>query len=129
MTKLVILSPVEHQRFDSPPKFNTDDRALYFSLNNDELKIVEGLRTTTNKVGFILQLGYFKANGKFFATEQFRRADIDYAATLLGVLPINVGLSSYQKKIPLDHRKRILALQGWKPFDITQQRKVTDHIE
>jgi TnpA family transposase len=128
MTKLVILSPTEYQRFDSPPRFNADDRALYFSLTNDELKLVEGLRTITNKVGFILQLGYFKANGKFFATEQFRRPDIDYVANLLGILPVNVGLSSYQKKIPLDHRKRILTLQGWKPFDTAQQRKVTDHI-
>jgi TnpA family transposase len=128
MTKLVVLSSSERQRFDTPPKFNADDRALYFSLTKDELKIVEELRTITNKVGFVLQLGYFKANGKFFTIEQFRRSDIDYVVNLLGSLPINVGLSSYQKKIPHDHRKRILELLGWQPFDAAQQEKVVEHI-
>lgn len=51
MTKLVILSSTERKRFDSPPKFNIDDRALYFSLSKDELKLIENLRTVTNKVG------------------------------------------------------------------------------
>lgn len=128
MTKLVILSSTERKRFDSPPKFNIDDRALYFSLSKDELKLIENLRTVTNKVGFILQLGYFKSNGKFFTVEQFRRPDIDYVAKLLGILPINVGLSSYQKKITIDHRKRIIKLLGWQPFDSTQQEKVAEHI-
>ena len=128
MTKLIILSSTERQRFDSPPKFNADERALYFSLSNNELKLMQKLRTTTNKVGFVLQLGYFKANGKFFTAEQFWRADVDYVANLLGISPINVNLSSYQKKIPLDHRKHILALLGWQPFAADQQEKVTDYI-
>jgi hypothetical protein len=128
MTKLVILSSSEQRRFDAPPKFNADDRALYFSLSNNELKLIKKLRTITNKVGFVLQLGYFKANGKFFTVEQFRRFDIDYVANSLGALPINVGLSSYQKKIPHDHRKRILELLGWQPFDAAQQEKVAEHV-
>ena len=128
MTKLVVLSSSERQRFDAPPKFNADDRSLYFSLSNNELKLINELRTITNKVGFVLQLGYFKANGKFFTVEQFRRSDIDYVANLLGASPINVGLSSYQKKIPHDHRKRILELLGWQPFDFIQQEKVAEHI-
>lgn len=56
MTKFVILSTAEHLRFDSTPKFNADDRALYFSLTSEEIKLVRELRTATNKVGFILQL-------------------------------------------------------------------------
>ena len=106
MTKLVILSPSERKRFDAPPKFNADDRALYFSLSNHELKLIEELRSVANKIGFILQLGYFKANGKFFTIEQFRRPDIDYVVNLLGILPVNAGLSSYKQRIAIDHRKR-----------------------
>jgi TnpA family transposase len=75
-----------------------------------------------------LQLGYFKANGKFFTIEQFRRQDIDYVANLLGILPVNAGLSSYKHRIAIYHRKRILELLGWKFFDATQQEKITDHI-
>jgi TnpA family transposase len=128
MTKLVILSPSEHKRFDALPKFNADERALYFSLSNEELKLISELRTTANKIGFILQLGYFKANGKFFTVEQFRRPDIDYVANLLGISPVNVGLSSYQNRIALYHRERVLELLGWKPFDVIQQEKVAEHI-
>jgi hypothetical protein len=56
MTKLVILSQTERRRFDSPPMFNANERALYFSLNNTDLQTVQELRTATNKVGFVLQL-------------------------------------------------------------------------
>jgi len=66
MTKLVILTQSERRRFDSPPIFNANERALYFSLNNTDLQTVHELRTATNKVGFVLQLGYFKSQGKFF---------------------------------------------------------------
>ncbi len=35
MTKLVILSPAERRRFDSPPNFTGDERSVYFSLPAD----------------------------------------------------------------------------------------------
>jgi len=41
MTKLVILSPSEQKRFDSPPKFNADEQTIYFALNNDILHILD----------------------------------------------------------------------------------------
>lgn len=61
MTKLVILSSSEHQRFDAPPKFNANDRALYFSLSNDELKLIEELRTITNKIWFCFAIGLLQS--------------------------------------------------------------------
>lgn len=73
MTNLVILARNEIRKFDSPPLFNTNEQTLYFSLNSDYISIINGLRKPTNKVGFLLQLGYFKANGKFFTSEQFRQ--------------------------------------------------------
>ena len=71
MPKLAILSTPEQRRFDSPTKFNVHGRLLYFSLNKAELDLVKALHKPTNKVGFTLQLGYFKAYGKFFGVEQF----------------------------------------------------------
>jgi hypothetical protein len=65
MTKLAILSDKERTIFDSPPKFNTADRSYYFSLDQSMLNVLQALRTTTNKVGFMLQYGYFKAYRKF----------------------------------------------------------------
>ena len=107
MTKLTILTPKERRQFDSPPLFNADNRAHYFSLANNEVKLVYTMRTPTNKVGFLLQLGYFKSNGKFFTPDQYRRHDIEYVAKSLGFSPNEIDLSAYQKKIPTDHRKKI----------------------
>jgi hypothetical protein len=56
------------------------------------------MRTPTNKVGFVLQLGYFKANGKFFTAEQFCEHDIVYIAKMLEISPDEIDLSVYQKK-------------------------------
>lgn len=36
------------------------------------------MRTATNKVGFVLQLAYFRSQGKFFTAAQFRRQDIEH---------------------------------------------------
>jgi hypothetical protein len=56
MTKLVILKPTERHRFDSPPILSSDERSLYFSFGNEEMQIIESLRTTSNKIGFAIQL-------------------------------------------------------------------------
>lgn len=127
MTKLVILTHNERRRFDSPPMFNPNERALFFALNNTELQITQELRTATNKVGFVLQLGYFRSQGKFFTAEQFRKQNIDYVINSLNVDPNKVNLFSYQKKIPADHRKRILSLSRWQPFDQSQKEKIIAH--
>lgn len=128
MTKLVILTSRERQRFDSPPIFNANERTLHFTLNNDEFKLIQELRTPTNKIGFAIQLGYFKANAKFYTADKFRQADIEYIAKMLNVDPGKIDLSAYQKKIPIDHRKRILSLMQWQTFNNAQQEKVVSHV-
>lgn len=110
MTKLAILTPNERRRFDSPPVLNTEERALYFSLSNEDLELIQDLRTTTNKIGFTIQLAYFKANGKFFLVDQFRRQDVEYATKILGIVPETIDLSDYQNETSTKHRKRILTL-------------------
>lgn len=128
MTKLVILSPAERRRFDSPPHFTGDERSVYFSLPSDVVEILDRLRTPTNKVGFMLQLGYFKSQSKFFTYDQFRQPDIQYVAQILGCTIDSVYLEQYQKKIPLDHRKKILSLLKWQSFDVGKQKALAEHI-
>jgi hypothetical protein len=65
MTILSILSSHKKSQFDAPPIFNTSSRALYFSLDNNMVQFVETLRSSINQAGFVLQLGYFRSNGKF----------------------------------------------------------------
>ena len=128
MTILTILSPQEQRGFDAPPKFTADERVLYFSLNNKESEIIQSLRSVTNKVGFIMQLGYFKSQAKFYTVEQFRQADIAYVAHSLSIAEDNFHLDSYKKKIPHDHQQQILKLLGWKALTTIQKNKLTQHI-
>ena len=128
VTKLVILSPSEKKRFDSPPKFNADEQTIYFALNNDILHILDKLRTVTNKVGFLLQLAYFRSHGKFYTANQFRQRDIDYVIRLLGLNANQLDFDKYQKRIPALHRKKILARLGWRALDQTAQTEIFEHL-
>jgi TnpA family transposase len=92
------------------------------------MNILDNLRTPTNKVGFMLQLGYFKANGKFYTADQFRQKDIQYIVQILGLDSNDVTLTMYQKKIPIDHRKKILSFLAWKGLDTMQQNQLAEHI-
>ena len=129
MTKLVILPPNERTKFDEPPKFNDNDRAVYFSLKDDDLNLVKELRAPTTKVGFALQLGYFKSNGKFYTSEQFREQDIKFVTKMLALESKDVDLSTYKNKIYTDHHKKILALLSWQPFNKMQQVKIEEYVQ
>lgn len=129
MTKLIILSPDKQRDFDAPSKLNAKKRTTYFSLDYDMLEFVKSLRTPTNQVGFVLQLGYFRANRKFFTHHQFKSPDIDYVLKMLNILPTEINLSTYVKKIPTDHRKKILEFLQWQPLNSENQEKIKHHIE
>lgn len=111
MTRLVILPSNEQRAFNSPSKLNPSKRARYFSLTFETMDFIKTLKTPTNQVGFVLQLGYFRANGKFFTAQQFKSADINFVMKVLNILPTEINLSTYVKKIPTDHRKNILELR------------------
>jgi TnpA family transposase len=129
MTKLSILSATEQKRFDSPPKFTLDERRLHFCLTNEILELTQKIRSPANKVGFLLQIGYFKATGKFFTVEQFYKQDIEYACKILGIDYKYIHIFSYKRKTPLDHKKQILTLLEWQPFNKDQQQKITGHLK
>ena len=51
------------------PDFNSDERKLYFEMNQAELDAMRHYSTTKTRVSFILQLAYFKAKHQFFNFE------------------------------------------------------------
>lgn len=128
MTKLAILSTAEQRQFDSPPEFEDNDRSQYFSVNNEVFNIIQNLRTPINQIGFTLQFGYFKSNGKFFTVQQFLKPDIDYVCDLLGFNPESIDISSYQNKALQTHRRKILELLHWQPLNNAQQEKIKTRI-
>ena len=128
MTKLSILSAAEQRQFDSPPNFEDVDRNQYFVVNNEVFNIIQNLRTPINQIGFTLQLGYFKANGKFFTAQQFRKSDIEYVSELLGFNSKEIDILAYQNKAIQIHRRKILALLHWQLLNNTQQEKIKNRI-
>lgn len=117
MSRLTILTDEEQNEFDYPPALSSDAKALCFSINKELEAKINHLRTPTNKVGFLIQYGYFKACKRFFVVNKFRQEDIGYAAKLLGISLRKIDFSQYKKKIPTDHQDAILKLLDYKPFD------------
>ena len=128
MTRLVFLSPTEKRKFDSPPVFTKEQRHAYFVVTEDIRRTLSQLRTTTNKVGFLLQLGYFRYCGKFFVPSVYRRRDIQYVKRLLSVTD-EFNFDRYPSARILQHRSRILTLLDWTPFDESNATLIAERIQ
>lgn len=119
MSNLSILTPSEQQAFDYPPILPVEIQSVCFSINSSLEKETNALKTSINKVGFLLQYAYFKACKRFFMVSRFTQDQIRYATTLLNIDPVEVDLASYKKKIPIEHQKKILKLLDYRPFNHT----------
>jgi hypothetical protein len=79
--------------------------------------LVETLRTPTNKAGFLLQLGYFKASGRFFAASSFHQSDIEFIAGRLEVPIERINFGKYSYTSFERHQDIILNYLGFRKFD------------
>ena len=82
-THIKILGQQDIQDFDTVPELSGEDRKKFFYIPIWAKEILENLRTPVNKVGFILQLGYFKADSKFFSSKSFNPKDVDFVSEKL----------------------------------------------
>lgn len=123
-THLKILSRKEIKTFDSPPEFSGDERKRFFYLSQWAEDIVAELRTPTNKVGFVLQLGYFAAVNKFFVSRGFLQRDIESVLRRLQIAPQSIDLSKYVKGTGTRHQDLIREKKGVRPFSDAVKREV-----
>ena len=128
MTRLAFLSTAEKRKFDSPPIFTKDQRPAYFVVTEDIKRTLSNLRSATYKVGFLLQLGYFKHSGKFYVPTAFRRKDINYVKQALNITE-QINLDRYDPSRLVRHRSRILALLDWQPFSKPNAALVAEHVQ
>ncbi len=128
MTRLAFLSQSEKRQFDSPPVLNKEQRPAYFVISDDIRRTLSNLHTVTNKVGFLLQLGYFKHAGKFFSPAMFRCKDINYIKQLLNITE-NIDFDRYPPARMAHHRSRILELLEWKPFNESSASLIAQHVQ
>lgn len=128
MTRLVFLSPTEKRKFDAPPVLTKDQRPAYFVVLDNIKRTLGQLRTSTHKVGFLLQLGYFKSSGKLFSPKQYRRRDVNYVKQLLGITG-DINFNDYDSSRIARHRVRILDLMEWQSFNDNSASLVAEHVQ
>jgi hypothetical protein len=115
MPRISLFKKVEITAFDSPPVLTEEEKKAIFTISETETRKLH-FRKKMSKVGFILQLGYFKAHKKFFTLEQYLTADVEYVCKLVGTRR-TLDLSSENYTSYLKHRSIILDILGYRPFN------------
>lgn len=75
---LPLLDAAQRREFDSPPRFTSAQRQIFFSLPEWAELLLRAMSAPHMRGGFVLQLGYFKASGRFFSVERFAAAQRAY---------------------------------------------------
>ncbi len=114
--------------YNSPSNFDAKERVVFFKFDLEALKIIGNLSNPTNMLGFILQLGYFKANGKFFLPHGFRVKGIEHVSKFIHIKQEEICLKTYQKRILQEHKEKILKLLRWESFAQLASKQLEKHI-
>ena len=112
MTEIQILLPYEAQQFDKPPTFNQIERQHFFKINQTLQTKIEKAKTNTNKIGLVIQYGYFKASGKFYIPSKYKKRDIIYVANMLTIDIYGKPSKHYKPRTRCNHKIFILKSQG-----------------
>ena len=105
MSTVQILTPTEIRNYESPPRFDSFNRKKFFALPIDLMKEAQTLRTSSGKIAFVLQTGYFRAAKRFFGS-RFYESDIAFVAGRLA-LPNPVSLEIPKQN--LTRNRKIIA--------------------
>jgi TnpA family transposase len=107
-TLRTILDDSTRKEFDSPPIFDTVQRRAFFNLPQWAWRICKSLIEPHNQVMFGLQVGYFRASGRFFEPNKFYDKDIESVCRKLKVKKEEVLSKHYHKNSRYRHIQLIL---------------------
>ncbi len=115
-TLIKILSPRNIKLFDNPPALTGEQRKQMFTTQTWVLKLLETFTNPTNKIGFVLQLGYFRAVNKFYTSKKYHQRDIEFIARNLKIDLNEIFITEYKDRTSLRHQEIILEKIGFKKF-------------
>lgn len=115
MSEVTRISDEIKSLLDNPPRFTDDERILYFTLSETQQELVDRLDTDVNKIGFTIQLGYFRASQRFYDTKNWYDFDINFIEKKFNIEPNQVKLQ-YADRSKRRHRKIILDSLGTMGF-------------
>ena len=111
-----VLSQQERKRLSYPPLLSLSDKRVYFQIDDLLKSHISNVRLHINKVGLVLQTGYFRASGTFYEKSKFRASDIKFVADILGLQVSAKDLEHYGDRTRQQHRKIILEILGYTAF-------------
>ncbi|APD08189.1 transposase for transposon Tn1546 [Flavobacteriaceae bacterium UJ101] len=114
MPLINLLKESEISEFENPIKLTDKEKDSFFLFKSADFEKLN-FRKKISQIGFILQLGYFKSNKKFFNIEQFYEEDIKHVSKLLDI-DNKINIFKYGT-ILYNHRKKILDILGYRDFN------------
>ena len=123
--RLTILTVPEVDDLYRLPRFNEDDRHLYFDLSPAERDLVDEVYTISVAAHLVLQLGYFKAKRQFFVYALDAVAD-DLGQVLRRYFPTRdtTEIKVLSKPTRLEQQQVILKLFGYQICDAAAKSKL-----
>ncbi len=128
MPRMSILEGEEKCDFDSVPLFTSTERKRFFLTPPRVENLMASLRTPTNKMCFLLMLGYFKASSRFYRNP-FNAADVQYVARKLGHFRGIIDEEPLDESTYRRNRKIILDDLGWQSFNDQSKSKMLERIQ
>ena len=116
MPRMKVLNSLEQEAFETPPAFNSVERKRCFDFPTAIEQIAASLRTPTNRLGFLLSCGYFRATKRFYAARSYHARDLAYLAERAAIPTAAIVLADYDKQTLLRHQQLILDVYGFRPF-------------
>ena len=87
MPRMRILNADEQARLEHPPVFNSAERKRFLDFSKSIMDAAHDLRSTANRIGFLLACGCFRAARRFFSPERFHERDIAFVSRAVGASP------------------------------------------
>ena len=116
MTPKEILPADLKDEFERPPTFSFIKQRYFFVIPIWMKPLLRGLESDTNRVGFLLQWGYFRASGRFFKTSRFATSDVKFVSKLLKASVSFEQVQTYDRATVGRHRQLIRTELGVTPY-------------
>jgi len=117
MPRKEYLAQEARQRFDWPPILSAEQKLIFLQAPSWANEYVRQLQTPSNKVGFLLQVGYFRIVSRFFVPGRFLQDDVDFVTDKISVDVNAVEMADYEGNTARRHQKDILEYFGFSGFD------------
>ncbi len=97
-------------------------------LSQPAMHVARRLRGPASRIGFLVAYGHFRAAGRFFPPERHHERGIGFVSRAPGLPPDSFPPEKYIDMTRLRHRRRILDLHGFQPFDDRAEARLTAEV-